>query len=154
MSKRARNRILAHRFVQGFCGSLPAAVPNPSWGRYWSSHPRYHLKIHSPGDLLVSYARTIVSPKGLAGDPLKMAQATVVGIPSAGNEVLGFGRRPTCCGYPKINGPIISCCRLNPAFILPFLRVSKSPWPYAPANACFQKRGKPPSHRANMSNRV
>jgi hypothetical protein len=27
----------------------------------------------------------------------------------------GFGRRPTRFGYPKINGPIIRCCRSNSA---------------------------------------
>ena len=37
----------------------------------------------------------------------------MVGIASAGNEETGFGRRPTRFGYPKINGPIIRCCRPN-----------------------------------------
>ena len=27
---------------------------------------------------------------------------------------MGFGRWPTRCGYPKTNGPVIRCCRLNP----------------------------------------
>ena len=32
MSKRARNKIWAHRFVPGFFGSLHAKAPNPSTG--------------------------------------------------------------------------------------------------------------------------
>ncbi len=70
-----------------------------------------------------------------------MAQATVAGIASAENEVLGFGRRPTRFGYPKINGPIIRCCRLNPALtpkhiprLLPFYftRITLSPMQPSP----------------------
>ena len=41
---------------------------------------------------------------------------SVLGIASADSEATGFGRRPPGDGYPKINGPIISCGCPNPAF--------------------------------------
>ena len=61
------------------------------------------------------------------GDRQKLIQAAGAGIASADWQGMGFGRWPTRFGYPKINGPIIRCCCLNPAFNCRGVGITMSP---------------------------